>query len=103
MELSMKRGGVRRGVLAGLAAYMALCLPAALAADASREALDAWLHKVNGAESGQVSEISGSPVARMFPAYHFYSLRFRMYPVARMVPGPLGASNVLAVSPEGAV
>ena len=41
--------------------------------------------------------------ARLFPDYHFFSLVFRMHPIARMAPAPLKEQNILIVSPAGSV
>ena len=41
--------------------------------------------------------------ARLFPDYHFFSLVFRMHPIARIAPEPLKEQNILIVSPAGNV
>ncbi len=41
--------------------------------------------------------------ARLFPDYHFFSLVFRMHPIARVAPEPLKEQNILIVSPSGSV
>src|SRR6476646_9118926 len=35
--------------------------------------------------------------ARLFPDYHFFSLVFRMHPIARIAPEPLKEQNILIV------
>jgi hypothetical protein len=67
-------------------------------ADENRGALEQWLSSMPAAASGQIEEFSDPAVAALFPTYHFYTLRFRMHPVARLVPEPLKASNVFAVA-----
>ena len=47
--------------------------------------------------------ITDTPVANNFPDYLFYVVRFRQYPVARILPPPLAASNVFVVSKDGTV
>ena len=41
--------------------------------------------------------------ARLFPDYHFFSLVFRMHPIARIAPEPLKEQNILIVAPAGSV
>lgn len=69
--------------------------------DESRNILDQWLKNINGANSGQVQELSNTAVTASFPEIHFYTLRFRMYPVARPVPEPLKSSNIFVVTSNG--
>lgn len=69
--------------------------------DESRVILDQWLKNINGADSGQIQALSGAAVVATFPDIHFYTLHFRMYPVARVVPEPLKSTNIFAVTSNG--
>lgn len=42
-------------------------------------------------------------LASSFPRFLFYVMRFRQFPVARMVPAPLSANNVFVVGKDGVV
>jgi len=50
-----------------------------------------------------LAEVSEPALARFFPDYHFFSLVFRMHPVARMAPTPLESQNVFIVPKTGRV
>ncbi len=52
------------------------------------------LRNVNG---GQVVPITAAPLAQTFPDYQFFAVRFRQYPVARVLPEGMKASNLFAV------
>jgi hypothetical protein len=83
----------------------------AQSSDTSRQALDSWLSNIQGATSlpqvdwgsPQVESVTDKSVNRLFPSYHLYSIRFRMYPVASMAPSPLKSSNLAAVSSGNSV
>ena len=52
------------------------------------------------------NELGGLPfvlkgLAKAFPGRIFFGVLFRQYPVARVVPPPLQASNVFAVDRQG--
>jgi len=49
------------------------------------------------ASHGTVEPLAGSALPKMFPAYDWFTVTFRQFPVARMMPPPLKASNVFAV------
>jgi hypothetical protein len=66
--------------------------------DQSRYALDSWLSRFGGTESGRIGEYSNGAVSDLFSGYRFYTMRFPAYPAARAVPEPLKTSNVFAVS-----
>jgi hypothetical protein len=57
-------------------------------------------HKATG---GEVQTKSDPVLAKVFPDYAFVVVRYRQYPVARLIPEGFKASNVLAVSKEKAV
>jgi hypothetical protein len=69
--------------------------------DESRVILDQWLKNISGADSGQVRALSGGALVATFPDIHFYTLHFRMYPIARVVPEPLKSANIFAVTSNG--
>jgi len=49
------------------------------------------------AKNGQVVHIDAPALKKSFPDYQFFALRFRQFPVARMIPEGMKASNVFAV------
>lgn len=49
------------------------------------------------------ARITDDQMAMLFPAYLFYLVRFRQYPVARSLPEPLTANNIFVVSRDGIV
>jgi len=52
---------------------------------------------------GQVVSLAAPPLARNFPDYEFFALRFRIYPVARVMPEGMKPSNIFAVSKDGKI
>lgn len=48
-------------------------------------------------------EVNEPALARLFPDYHFFSLVFRMHPIARMAPPSLEMQNVFIVPKAGRV
>ncbi|MEZ0223288.1 MAG: hypothetical protein ACAH83_01950 [Alphaproteobacteria bacterium] len=74
-----------------------------LAPDPARKPLDDFLAKIEGADKGQMSVVSGGTLQAEFPGYLFYALHFRMFPVAVATPAPLKPANVFALSPQGEV
>ena len=69
---------------------------------AAKKAVDAHLEKIKGT-SGTVERLEDEPVARAMPAFAFYTVRYRQFPVARQTPEGLKASNVFAVDAKGKV
>jgi hypothetical protein len=53
------------------------------------------------AKGGQIVSIGSEPLAKTFPDYQFFALRFRIYPVARVLPEGMKPSNVFAVPKDG--
>lgn len=49
------------------------------------------------------ARIADAQVTTLFPTYLFYIVRFRQYPVARMLPAPLTANNIFVVGKDSAV
>jgi hypothetical protein len=49
---------------------------------------------VNG---GQVVALTATPLSQAFPGHHFFAVRFRQFPVARILPEGMRASNLFAV------
>ena len=47
--------------------------------------------------------ISDETVITVFPGHRFYTVHFRMYPVARLAPAPLKDQNLFAVSKTGEI
>jgi len=67
------------------------------------EVLTKKLAELPGAERGKVIPVKDDAIARVFPGYVFCVLRFRQYPVARMPPAQLSASNLFVMKPDGSV
>src|SRR5262249_26871755 len=55
------------------------------------------------AKNGQIHHIDAPALAKSFPGHQFFALRFRVYPVARVMPEGMKPSNVFAVSNDGKV
>jgi len=55
------------------------------------------------AKNGQIVYLDAPSLAKSFPDYQFFALRFRQFPVARVLPEGMKASNVFAVSKDGKV
>jgi hypothetical protein len=49
------------------------------------------------AAHANVEPLAGGALPKLFPAYDCYAVTFRQFPVARIMPEPLKASNVFAV------
>jgi len=61
-------------------------------------------HLGNKAKNAEpVAHIDAPALSKSFPGYEFFALRFRLYPVARMIPKGMEASNVFAVSKDGKI
>ena len=67
------------------------------------EPLAKKLAEYKGAERGQIVSLKDDSLAREFPGYSFYVLRFKKYPVARVPPEPLKLNNLFIVKPDGAI
>jgi hypothetical protein len=61
------------------------------------------LAEFKGAERGQIIPVADDAVARAFPGYRVYVLRFRQYPIALVPPAPLASNNLFIVKPDGSV
>jgi hypothetical protein len=104
---------IRRTSVAGCLVALALSAGAAPAGDkgrpggASKEAEAAKKqlieHLGDRAKNGQVIHIDAPALSKSFPGYEFFALRFRLYPVARMIPKGMKASNAFAVAKDGKV
>jgi hypothetical protein len=76
---------------------------------ASKEAVEAAKkplleHLGDKAKNAQVvAHIDAPALHKSFPGYEFFAVRFRLYPVARMIPKGMKASNVFAVAKDGKV
>jgi hypothetical protein len=71
-------------------------------ADKARARLDEHLGRLK-ARGGQVVRVETPAVARALPEVTFFAVRFRQFPVARVLPAGLSASNVFVVSKRGDV
>ena len=69
---------------------------------AAKKAVLDHLEKIKGA-SGTVEQVNDEPVGRAMPAFAFYTVRYRQFPIARQTPKGLKASNVFAVDAKGKV
>jgi hypothetical protein len=75
---------------------------------ASKEAVEGakkqlMAHLGDKAKNGQVIHIDAPALHKSFPGYEFFALRFRLYPVARVIPEGMKASNVFAVAKDGKI
>ena len=55
----------------------------------------------NGKGAGEVTAQTAAAVKQIFPEHHMVIVRFRLFPVARVMPEGLSASNIYAVNKEG--
>jgi hypothetical protein len=106
---------IRRMFVAGCLVALALYAGTAPAGEkaqpggASKEAAEAAKkllleHLGDKVKNAQVvAHIDAPALHKSFPGYEFFAVRFRIYPVARMIPKGLKASNVFAVSKDGKV
>src|SRR5262249_27506732 len=60
-------------------------------------------HLGDKAKNGQVVHIDAPALTKSFPGYQFFALRFRLYPVARMIPEGMKACNIFAVAKDGKI
>lgn len=85
--------------------FMLALLPAvqcfAAGADDGRAALEAYLSKVKGAQSGRILSVTEDVGAFSSAGWHFYVVRFRSYPVKP--PEPLKANNLFAIGRDKSV
>ncbi len=95
---------------------LVFCLAAAVAADTTPEPpqkklskeevekaekkVHAYLKEIRG-DYGQVKHIADESVERAFPAHAFFSVLYRQFPVGRIPPGKLRASNVFVAGRDG--
>jgi len=68
----------------------------------AEKAVKAHLAKVKGGH-GVITHIKDDSVKKAIPTYQFFSVLFRQFPIARVPPAGLKASNVFAVDPAGKV
>jgi hypothetical protein len=70
-----------------------------------QKALDAVRKHINelknGKGAGDVTPQSAAAVKKVFPDYQMVIVRFRLFPVARIMPEGLRASNIYAVDKDG--
>jgi hypothetical protein len=100
---SRENGTVRARTILTLGIWSWLWLTAVASATEIPDALNRKLAEFPGAERGHVMSIGADAVARAFPGYGFYVLRFRQYPVALVPPPPLTANTLFVVEPDGSV
>jgi hypothetical protein len=67
----------------------------------ARAAVDRYLAGVPGAQAAQVTALRDEHLGECFPDRSFFAVTFRQFPVARVVPPPLKASNIFVVSRGG--
>ena len=99
---------LHRGI--GLAIGLSLLLvvgPSALAQDplpkeaqASADAVKAYLEKIKGGHAGLLYKDEAA-IAKTFPDYQFIIARYRQFPVAKILPEGMKASNIFAVTKKG--
>ena len=101
---------MRRAFALSCLAALALAAGAAPAGEKAGIAKEAEMakkqlleHLGDKAKNGQVAHIAAPALTKSFAGYEFFAVRFRLYPVARMIPEGMKASNVFAVSKEGKV
>jgi hypothetical protein len=83
----------------------ALMAPAAPSADdvsKAEKAVKEYLDTVKGS-AGKVEQVKDEPVQTLLPKAIIFAVRFPQYPVARVVPDGLKASNVFVVDGDGKV
>jgi len=59
-----------------------------------------FLAKIKG-ESGQILYLGNEPLDKSFPQHRFFAVRYRIYPVAKVLPEGMHPSNVFAVPVNG--
>ena len=62
-----------------------------------REAINNFLSRIQGAQTGQIISIDDGAVVQAFPFDRFYVLSYRRYPVAPALPESLAYNNLLVV------
>lgn len=97
-----------RRTVAVFAVLLVLALPALAQKypPALLKALDAVRKHMDAIENGKAGEIkpqSEEAVRKAFPDHNLVIVRFRVFPVARIMPKDMKASNVFAVDKEGKV
>jgi len=86
-----------------LAFLLMLCFsPAVWAGDkqdvAAHKTVRQHLKNFPGADSGRLTVVGADCLNNSFEKYHFFSLRFRLYPVAVSPPAPLTSRNLFIVA-----
>jgi hypothetical protein len=64
------------------------------AVEKGEKALKEHLDKLKGGNAGQIMRIESGPLNELFPKDAFFAVRFRIYPVARIMPPGMKPSNV---------
>ena len=64
----------------------------------AKEAVEARLAKVPGADNGELLDVSNQSLSRSFKDCEFFVLRFRQYPVTVVPPEPFQQNNVFVVA-----
>jgi hypothetical protein len=86
------------------AIFLAASLPA-LAQPDEKKAVETIRKHIdelkNGKGAGEVTPQSAAAVKKVFPDYQMVIVRFRLFPVARIMPEGLRASNIYAVDKDG--
>lgn len=60
-------------------------------------------HLGDKAKGGTIVHLAAPALNKSFPDHEFFALRFRIYPVARIMPAGMKPSNVFAVAKEGKI
>lgn len=90
------------GMLFVLPAMTPPCAAQAPASEAVK-AVRAHIDALGAQGGGEILERAGGAVGALFPDYRLVVVRFRQFPVARVLPEGLSASNVFAVDRAGKV
>src|ERR1043166_3262435 len=61
----------------------------------------AYLDKIKNAGGGQILYLDNDVLDKAFPKHKFFAVRYRLYPVARVIPEGMKPSNVFVVPPGG--
>lgn len=67
----------------------------------AKDQLREHLTKLGDKGQGLILWLSSKPLPQLLPNQHLFAVRYRVFPVARILPKGLRASNVFAVSREG--
>jgi hypothetical protein len=91
--------GIPAFIRLGSAVSLTVCTMAVAGNTGDSTALDRLrreLDRLNAAH-GNTEPLVGDALPKLFPAYDWYEVTFRQFPVARMMPPPLKAANIFAV------